>query len=54
MINRIPVSDLNRGLFETSVNPVGTYRTSWIMQLRRKPNKCQLPRGFGKLSGKQI
>ena len=51
---QVPVSDLFRGLTETSANPVGNYRTTWIMILRREPGKCKLPRGFGHLSGKQV
>ena len=50
----IPVNDLQRGLFETSAKPVGNYRTSWVMKLKREPGKCKLPRGFGYLSGKNI
>ena len=50
----IPVNDLQRGLFEASAKPVGNYRTSWIMKLKREPGKCKLPRGFGYLSGKNI
>ncbi len=51
---KVSVSDLDRGLHETSAMLVGNYRTSWIMKLKREPGKCQLPRGFGNLSGKQI
>jgi hypothetical protein len=50
----IPVSDLDRGLYETSAALTGNYRTSWIMKLKREPGKCKLPRGFGRLSGKNI
>tara|TARA_B100000446_G_scaffold83930_1_gene79189 strand:- start:13815 stop:14060 length:246 start_codon:yes stop_codon:yes gene_type:complete len=49
-----PVHDLIQGLAETSSNPIGNYRTAWIMRLRREPGKCKLPRGFGHLSGKQV
>lgn len=51
---QVPVSDLFRGLTETSANPVGNYRTTWIMILRREPGKCKLPRGFGHLSGNAL
>lgn len=51
---QVPVSDLFRGLTETSANPVGNYKTTWIMILRREPGKCKLPRGFGHLSDKQV
>lgn len=53
-IKKIPISDLKRGLYETQAGPVGNYRTCWIMKLKREPGKCKLPRGFGRLSGKQV
>lgn len=46
--------DLSRGLFESAAEPVGNYRTVWIMKLRREKGKCRLPRGFGYLSGKLV
>jgi hypothetical protein len=51
---KMPVSDLDRGQFETSAQLVGNYRTSWIMKLTREPSACKLPRGFGRLSGKNV
>lgn len=46
-IKRSKVSDIQCGLYETSAHPVGNWRTSWIMQLRRNAGKCKVPRGFG-------
>jgi hypothetical protein len=53
-LHKVAMSDLDRGLFETSATPVGKNRTCWIMKLMREPGKCKLPRGFGRLSGKSI
>lgn len=53
-IKKIKVSDLEQGLLETSVQPKGNWRTSWIMRLSCRPEKCRIPRGFGYLSGKYI
>ena len=46
-IKRSKVSDIQCGLYETSAHPVGNWRTSWTMQLRRNAGKCKVPRGFG-------
>jgi len=47
-------SDIEVGLYEASAQPKGNYRSVWIMKLRRKNEKCKLPRGFGFLSGKAV
>jgi hypothetical protein len=51
---KIQTTDLQVGLYETAARPKGTYRTVWIMKLRREKGKSRLPRGFGKLSGRII
>jgi hypothetical protein len=51
---KMPVSDLDRGIFETTAQLVGNYRTAWIMKLKRQPDQCKLPRSFGRLSGRSI
>lgn len=53
-ILKIQPTDLQLGLYETAARPKGTYRTLWIIKLRRDKGKSRLPRGFGKLSGKMI
>ena len=45
-IMKVNVSDIQRGLHETAATPCGNWRTSWIMQLRQRPGKCKVPRGF--------
>ncbi|MEZ9699109.1 hypothetical protein AB4455_12545 [Vibrio sp. 10N.261.46.E12] len=46
-IKSVKLKDVEIGLYETSATPVGNWRTSWIMQLRRRPGRCKVPRGFG-------
>lgn len=41
-IKRYKVSDILCGLYETSTHPVGNWRTSWIVQLRRNAGKCKV------------
>jgi len=50
-IHRFRLNDVARGLIETSPEVCGNWRTSWVMQLRRKQGSTRLPRGFrGKVS----
>jgi len=49
---RTELNDVMQGLFETSAEIKGNWKTSWVMQLRRKPGKCRLPRGFAANMGK--
>jgi len=49
-IKRMKLIDIEIGLHETSAKPVGNWRTSWIMQLKQRPGRCKVPRGFGSFS----
>lgn len=45
-IVRMILTDVQIGFYETSPRIRGTWRTSWVMQLRRKPGRCRMPQGF--------
>lgn len=43
---KIFLSDKVRGYFETSPRPCGKWKCYWTMTLKRRYQKCRLPRGF--------
>jgi hypothetical protein len=45
-IGKITLNDVAQGIYETSADIRGNWRTSWVMQLKRKRETCKLPRGF--------
>lgn len=45
---RVHLSDIEKGLLDTSPVPRGNWRSYWVMNLNRQPSSCRLPRGFGK------
>ncbi|EJL6462630.1 hypothetical protein HPY09_19920 (plasmid) [Vibrio cholerae] len=47
---RVHLSDIERGLLDTSPNPRGNWRTFWVMYLSKQPCSCRLPRGFGQFN----
>lgn len=53
-IGSIALNDVSQGIFETSSVICGNWRTSWVMQLKRKRGTCKLPRGFKPKSSKMI
>ncbi|MDF4421663.1 hypothetical protein [Vibrio parahaemolyticus] len=49
-VKRIKLNDIELALYSTSPRPYGNWRTSWLIQLKRKPGRCKVPRGFGSFS----
>ncbi|BDP33541.1 TPA: hypothetical protein KDZ08_004966 [Vibrio parahaemolyticus] len=47
---RVHLSDIEKGLLDTSPMPRGNWRSSWVMYLSKQPCSCRLPRGFGKFN----
>ncbi|EPR7484110.1 hypothetical protein ACU8KO_002735 [Vibrio alginolyticus] len=49
-IKVIKINDIGLALYSTSPHPFGNWGTSWVMQLKRRAERCTLPRGFGSFS----